>query len=81
MTDPVTIDRLRADIAAMLEEPDTAFADTDNLIDIGLDSMRAMNLAMQWEEAGVPIDFTDLAEAPSLAEIWAIVRERQGGTP
>ncbi len=80
MTQPVTLEQLRADIIATLEEPGISLKDDDILIDIGLDSMRAMNLAMQWEEAGVPIDFADLAESSSLAELWELVRERQDGT-
>ena len=49
-----------------------------NLLDQGLDSMRAMNLAMEWEAEGVPLDFADLAEAPTLVQLWALVEERQG---
>ncbi len=73
---PMTLEQLRADIAAILEDAPLP-GDDDNLLDSGLDSMRAMNLAMQWEEQGVPLDFTDLAEAPTIAELWAVLRQRQ----
>lgn len=76
---PMTLEQLRADIMEMLEDVQGAVGDSDNLIDAGLDSMRAMNLATRWDEAGVPLDFADLAEAPSIAELWALLRERQGG--
>ncbi|HWJ70574.1 MAG TPA: phosphopantetheine-binding protein [Sphingobium sp.] len=80
MTTPsVTLDWLRADIIALLEDEAAAPSDDANLLDMGLDSMRAMNLAMQWDEAGVPLDFTDLAEAPTIAGLWALVQERQEG--
>lgn len=72
----LTMNQLRAQIEEMLEEPVTIGED-DNLIDIGLDSMRAMNLAMRWDEAGVPLDFTDLAEAPTLRELWTMLEARQ----
>ncbi len=78
MTDqPITLERLRADIAAMLGEDPSIVGEGDNLMDLGLDSMRAMNLVMQWDEQGVPLDFTDLAEAMTLGGLWAILQERQ----
>jgi len=72
----VTLERLRADVAEMLEQPAATIGDDDNLMDIGLDSMRTMNLVMAWEEAGLPIGFPDLAETMTLSGLWAIVRER-----
>lgn len=73
----VTLHQLRADIAAIIEEDVSVVGDQDNLMDLGLDSMRAMNLVMQWDEQGVPLDFADLAEAPTLAGLWAILEKRQ----
>jgi aryl carrier-like protein len=49
-----------------------------NLLDQGLDSMRAMNLALEWEAEGIPLDFADLAESPTLLGLWTLVEERQG---
>ncbi|WP_347303577.1 phosphopantetheine-binding protein [Croceibacterium sp. TMG7-5b_MA50] len=49
-----------------------------SLLDQGLDSMRAMNLAMEWEELGIPLDFADLAQVPTLAGLWVLVEERRG---
>ena len=40
--------------------------------------MRVMNLVMQWDEQGVPLDFADIAEAPSVAGLWALLEQRQG---
>jgi aryl carrier-like protein len=74
----LTLQQLRADIAAIIEQDPSAIGDSDNLIDLGLDSMRVMNLAMQWEEQGVPLDFADLIEAPTVAGLWAIVEQRRG---
>lgn len=78
MTDSVlTRDDLEAVLLAMLDDAPEALADEDNLMDLGLDSMRAMNLAMQWEEEGTPLDFADLAEAPTFGELWALLKDRQ----
>lgn len=74
---PMTLDRLRADVAAMLNVDASDIDDEENLQDAGLDSMRAMNLVLQWEEAGVPLDFPDLLAGPTVAELWAVLRERQ----
>lgn len=77
MTDPtLTLDRLRTDIAAMLEVDASEVGDRDNLMDLGLDSMRTMNLVQQWEDAGLPIEFPDLAETMTLAGLWDAVSDR-----
>ena len=73
-----SFDAFRAQVAETLELAPADLAPDVPLMDQGLDSMRAMNLAMQWEEEGMPLDFADLAEAQGLAELWALVEERQG---
>lgn len=73
----LSLDRFRADILALLEDAPDNIADDDNLIDLGLDSMRAMNLALAWEEAGIGLDFADITEAPTIAELWERAQARQ----
>ena len=74
----ITLERMRADIARMIhEEPDAVGLD-DNLMDLGLDSMRLMNLILLWQEAGVDLDFGDLAEQFTLAAWWKAIEARQG---
>ncbi|MEC9066770.1 MAG: phosphopantetheine-binding protein [Pseudomonadota bacterium] len=80
MTD-ISREALRTDIADILEIAPADLADDANLMDAGLDSMRAMNLAAQWEERGLPLDFADLGEAQTLAEIHALAQARQGKAP
>jgi len=77
-TEALTLDRLRGDVARILEQDAAMIGDDDNLMDLGLDSMRTMTLVLEWEEAGVPIGFPDLAETMTLAGLWAIVGERRG---
>ena len=74
----ITLEMLRADVAALIELDPAQIADDASLMDLGLDSMRGMNLVMQWEEAGVPLDVGDLFETPTIGGLWALVRERQG---
>ena len=73
MTTPLTLERMRADIAAMLHEDPADILNDDNLMDLGLDSMRAMTLASRWREAGAKIEFAEMAENASLEHWWAIV--------
>lgn len=73
-----TQEMLRTDIAEALEIAPAEVDEHANLMDMGLDSMRAMNLATLWEERGLPLDFSDLGEAETLAQLWALVEQRQG---
>ena len=75
MTTPLTLERMRADIAAVLHEPPEAIGDDDNLMDLGVDSLRALNLAMLWSEVA-PLDFSELAEHVTLAGWWSVVEAR-----
>lgn len=71
MNAPLTLERLRADIADVLgEEPHDIPLD-ENLVDHGLDSVRLMTLAGRWRETyGVEVSLTDLAERPAV-DAWA----------
>ncbi|CAN7701330.1 phosphopantetheine-binding protein [Pararhizobium sp. LjRoot238] len=76
MKRPFTREQMRLDIAAMIyADPDEIGAD-DNLMDLGLDSMRAMNLVLLWQERGITLDFSELAECPTLAGWWAVAQRR-----
>ncbi|MCG7361726.1 phosphopantetheine-binding protein [Pseudoroseomonas wenyumeiae] len=69
----LTRERMRADIAAMIHEDPEEIGGDDNLIDLGLDSMRAMNLLVRWAETGLTLDFSEFAERLTLDAWWAIV--------
>lgn len=71
----LTLERMRADIAAVLHEEPDAIANDDNLMDLGVDSLRALNLSLLWSEA-VPLEFSDLAEHVTLAGWWSVVETR-----
>jgi len=74
---PVTREKMRADIAKMLHEDPEEIAGGDSLIDLGLDSMRAMNLVLMWSEGGLDLEFSEFAEDPTLDGWWALVDARQ----
>lgn len=71
----LTIDTMRADIAAVIHEEPDAIGNDDNLMDLGVDSLRALNLALKWSET-VPLEFSDLAEHVTLAGWWSVVEAR-----
>lgn len=66
----MTLDRMRADVARLIDLEPEEVADDANLADLGLDSMRLMQLAMGWEQAGLAVDFGVLAEYSTLGDWW-----------
>lgn len=72
----LTLERMRADIAAVLHETPDSILDDDNLMDLGVDSLRVLNLSLQWSET-VPLEFSELAEHVTLAEWWTIIRQKR----
>ncbi len=73
-TSPLTADRVRADVAELLQVPPQSIADDDDLFDLGLDSVRAMTLIQRWRDAGAgDLEFPDLAEQPELAHWQRLV--------
>ncbi|WP_327095259.1 amino acid adenylation domain-containing protein [Nocardia vinacea] len=63
-------EEIRAAIAKQLDVLVETIADGDDLIQLGLDSIRTMKLAGGWRKRGLEINFAQLAAAPSVAE-WA----------
>lgn len=78
MTDPTpetfTLERVRADIARVLQTDTGEIADTDNLIDHGLDSIRLMSLVQAWQTDGAPVAFDQLAEYPEVNHWLRLLR-------
>jgi aryl carrier-like protein len=74
MNPPTTRERMRADLARALRMDPEEIGGEDNLDDLGLDSMRAMNLVMRWTEAGLQLDFGELAERLTLDAWWAVAQ-------
>ncbi|NYT23913.1 phosphopantetheine-binding protein [Alcaligenaceae bacterium] len=80
MSQTITLESMRADIARILREDPADIADDDNLMDLGLDSMRTMTLASQWRAAGASIEFPEMALNATLEHWWALIQaSRQRG--
>ncbi len=73
---PLTLEQMRADVAEMVHEDPSAIADDDDLMDLGIDSMRAMNLILKWSDQGIELDFADLAERVTLAGWWDAAQQQ-----
>ena len=65
----ISRDEIRAKIAAQLGSPVTDIADHDNLIQVGLNSIRMMALAGGWRKQGADVTFAELAASPTI-ESW-----------
>jgi bifunctional isochorismate lyase / aryl carrier protein len=75
---PASVEALRAEVAALLEVPQTDLLDDENLMYAGLDSIRLMSLLERWRRAGVSATFVELAETPTLADWWRILANQRG---
>ncbi|MFC3123731.1 phosphopantetheine-binding protein [Pseudoroseomonas globiformis] len=75
----LTRDAMRAQIAATIHEDPSEIGDDDNLMDLGLDSIRAMQLLTRWNETGLGLDFPEFAERLTLNAWWTIVERHQAG--
>ena len=71
----LTLEQMRADLAKILLEDPADIHDDDNLIDLGLDSMRAMTLASRWQAAGARLDFSEMAQNPTLGRWWTLIQQ------
>lgn len=80
-TAPLTLERMRADIAGMLGETPDAIGDDEHLMDLGLDSMRVLGLVLAWGNTGIPLEFGHLAEHTTLRAWWTVVQELQSTRP
>lgn len=70
MTSTLTLERMRSDIARLIDLDPSEIADDANLSDLGLDSLRLMRLVMGWEELGLDADFGLFAEYSCLGDWW-----------
>ncbi|MBU8540384.1 phosphopantetheine-binding protein [Falsiroseomonas tokyonensis] len=70
----MTQERMRADLARVLRMPPEEIGDEEDLIDLGLDSMRAMALLTRWAEAGAPLELAAVAEKVTLGAWWALAQ-------
>ena len=77
-TPPLSAEQVRADVARLLGCDPAELGEQEDLLDLGLDSMRIMSLVESWRTAGAPgLEFADLAENPRL-DRWTELVARAG---
>ncbi|MEJ2766594.1 isochorismatase family protein [Photobacterium sp. MCCC 1A19761] len=76
----LTLDAMQQDVAEVLAL-DLDEVDVDeNLMFLGLDSIRAMMLLEQWNQQGAKVTFAQLMEKVTLREWWALMASPQAET-
>lgn len=73
---PLTLEEMRADIAHILTLSVDEITPDENLMYLGLDSIRAMSLLEHWRTRGAQLNFVDLAESTTLAQWWQLVQTK-----
>lgn len=64
---------IRQDVAKIIGIPVCQISDDENLYDLGLDSMRLVDLILEWQGKGISIDFPHLAKKTTLKEFTNIL--------
>jgi bifunctional isochorismate lyase/aryl carrier protein len=73
---PFNLESMTRDVAASLMMPASDIHASDNLLDLGMDSIRLMTLLEKWRAQGAKVDFVELAEAATLGDWWAIIEAK-----
>ncbi|MER7920763.1 MULTISPECIES: phosphopantetheine-binding protein [unclassified Streptomyces] len=74
MSEALSPERIRADVAELLGCAPSEIAPDDDLRDLGLDSVRLMTLVERWRADGAgDLELPDLAERPELAHWQALL--------
>lgn len=73
MSQPLTRDGVRADIAGELFLEPGELDPAADLFAAGLDSVRVLSLVERWRAAGCEIGFMDLVEDPTLDAWWRLL--------
>lgn len=59
----------------------TDFADSRNLLELGLNSLQIMCLVNQWRKEGIRVSFGELMEEPTLEKWWKILQGKKETIP
>ncbi|BDU39651.1 Vibriobactin-specific isochorismatase [Vibrio nigripulchritudo SO65] len=70
----LSLDILQSDVAETLGVSAEDIDVNENLMFMGLDSMRAMTLVEKWNKQGANVSFSQLIEAVSLQEWWQTIQ-------
>jgi mycobactin phenyloxazoline synthetase len=75
----ISRDEIRATVAAQLGCPVVEVADHDDLIQLGLNSIRMMALAGGWRKRGADITFAQLAATPTIDSWYVLLSSDERG--
>ncbi|MEN1969321.1 isochorismatase family protein [Lentibacillus sp. N15] len=75
--DSFTFDSMRQQVANMLGIEAEEFSETEDLMSLGLDSIRLMSLVESWRQAGLQVNFMELAEKSTLSAWWSLVASKK----
>ncbi len=73
VTDSLTLIGMQQDVADILDLEIDEVDLNENLIYLGLDSIRAMALIEKWRKAGVKINFSELVKEVTLTQWWSVL--------
>ncbi|MFP3987384.1 phosphopantetheine-binding protein [Streptomyces sp. E11-3] len=74
MSQTLSPERVRADVAELLDCEPAGIGPDEDLFNLGLDSVRIMTLVERWRAAGATtLEFPDLAERPELGHWTALL--------
>ncbi|MCV6985431.1 amino acid adenylation domain-containing protein [Mycobacterium shinjukuense] len=77
----ISKDQIRATVAAELGCAAQDVADHDDLIRLGLNSIRMMALAGGWRQRGAHVTFAELAASPTVASWYGLLSGDAGAAP
>ncbi|WP_239121158.1 condensation domain-containing protein, partial [Planomonospora parontospora] len=75
---PPAMEEVTCAVADLLGVPPADLDPAEDLIARGLDSIRIMQLAGDWQRRGVKVKFADLVESPSVSSWHELLRSRAG---
>ncbi|WP_285769407.1 isochorismatase [Peribacillus sp. SI8-4] len=73
----LTLEGLRIAIAELLGESPSDIDETEDLVDLGMDSIRMMSLVEILRGKGAEINFMQMAEKPTLAAWWELLSSQK----
>lgn len=76
--DELSVDGVRVAVAKLLGVDPATVGPDDNLLALGVDSIKVMMLASQWQRYHVEVPFAALAEAPTPAQWSKLLRAAEG---
>lgn len=71
----LTFEGVREQAAELLDIPASELSDTDDLMMMGLDSIRLMSLVEEWRQVGVDVNFMEIVKKRTLSDWWSLISE------